>query len=123
MEKMPFKYNALLDVFNKKENLTWDKTLSFLVAKETELLDMSILKKESAHYAGRDDCGFFWELGSHQDTPGGRPGSKLGGGPKGWPSAQLRIQFLQVSVKCYVCEKAHMLKDCLMWLAINDSRK
>lgn len=65
MRSMPPKYNALLDVLNTKEDLTWDETLSFLRAKETKLLDMGTLKAETAHYAGRGGRGSFRGRGSY----------------------------------------------------------
>ena len=45
MQSMSPKYDALLDVLNTKEDRTWDKTIFFLQAKETKLLDMGILKE------------------------------------------------------------------------------
>ncbi len=59
MQSIPPEYDALLDVLNTKEDLTWDETLSFLRAKETELLDMGSLKEETAHYAYRSGRGSF----------------------------------------------------------------
>lgn len=111
MRSMLPEYDALLDVLNTKEDLTWDKTLSFLRVKETELLNMGILKEETAHYASRSGRGSFRERGSYQ------------GGPGGGPSAQSGIRFSRAIVKCYVCQGAHMFKDCPTWLAIEDGRK
>lgn len=59
MQSMPPEYNALLDVLNTKEDLTWDETLSCLRAKETELLDVGTLKEETAHFASRRGRCFF----------------------------------------------------------------
>ena len=123
MRSIPPKYNALLDILNTKEDLTWDKTLSFLWVKETELLDIGTLKEERAHYASRGGRGSFRRWGSYQGGPRSRPGSGPGGGPGGGPSAQSGIQFSRAPVKCYVCQGAHMFKDCLTWLATDDGRK
>ncbi len=111
MRSMPPEYDALLDVLNTKENLTWDETLSFLRAKETELLDKGTLNEETAHYASRGGRGSFRGRGFYQ------------GGPGDGPSAQSGIRFPRAPVKCYVCQGAHMFKDCPIWLATEDGRK
>lgn len=110
MRSMPPEYDALLDVLNTKEDLTWEETLSFLRAKETELLDMGTLKEETAHYASRGGRGPFQGRGSYR------------GGPGREPPAQSGIRFPRAPVKCYVCQGAHIFKDCLTWLATDDGR-
>ena len=55
---MPPEYDALIDVLNTKEDLKCNEILSFLQAKETELLDMGILKEKTAHYASRGGGSF-----------------------------------------------------------------
>lgn len=52
------KYNILLNILNTKKDLIYNKTLLCLRAKKTELLDINILKKETAYYTDKDD-GFF----------------------------------------------------------------
>lgn len=99
MWSMSLKYDALFDVLNIKEDLTWNETLSFLRVKETELLDMGILKEEMAHYTSRSGYRSFWGWGSYWDRPGGRS----------WIQSGKR--FPRATIKYYVCQRAYLFKE------------
>lgn len=53
------KYNILFDILNIKENLIWEEIVSFLCIKETELLDIDILKEKMVYYTNKSSHGSF----------------------------------------------------------------
>lgn len=108
---MLLKCNTLFDILYRKEDLTLNKTLWFLHLKETELLNMILLKEKTAHYTSKSGRGSFWRRKSYWVEP--RDGSL----------ASSRILFPQALIKSYVCQEAHIFKDCPIWLAKEDSHK